>query len=86
MKNIISNSGLIFLQNYASKQQIKKKLKITEIMSVEYNQFANLNETKSLVHYSKIQITNEQLLNKSDKLIITFVCQNKQSELHEKIF
>lgn len=37
-------------------------------MTAKYNGFADFNNTKSLVDYSKGQISNEQLLNKSHKL------------------
>lgn len=51
----------------------------------EYNKFVTLYDSQSLIDYSKINITNNQLLDKQHKNIITFFWQNKIQEFHHKI-
>lgn len=51
----------------------------------EFDTFSNLYKTKSLIDYSKIQISNKQLLDKENKNIITFFQQNNLSDFHHKI-
>lgn len=51
----------------------------------EYNRFVNLYDTASLIDYSKIEITNTQLLDKTNKNIVTFFRQNKMEDMHYKI-
>lgn len=51
----------------------------------EYNTFVNLYKTKSIIDYSKFEISNSQLLDKSNKNIVTFFWQNKMEDLHFKI-
>ena len=54
-------------------------------MTDEYNRFVENYKTRSLIDYSKIEFSNEQLLDKSNKNIVTFFRQNKMEELHFKI-
>ncbi|XP_050310841.1 uncharacterized protein LOC126746579 [Anthonomus grandis grandis] len=51
----------------------------------EYNRFVDNYKTRSLIDYSKIEVTNDQLLDKSNKNIVTFFRQNKMEDLHFKI-
>ncbi|XP_072384610.1 uncharacterized protein [Diabrotica undecimpunctata] len=56
-----------------------------EKMSEELDKFIELYRTKSIIDYSKIETSNTDLLDKSNKNIVTFFWQNKLEELHEKI-
>jgi len=56
-----------------------------EEITNEYNTFTHLYKTTSMNDYSKIEISNLQLLDKSHKNIVTFFWRNKLEELHEKI-
>lgn len=51
----------------------------------EFNRFVYLYKTKSLIDYSKVDISNAQLLDKSHKNILSFFWQDKLEELHHKI-
>uniref|UniRef100_V5GGL8 RNA-directed DNA polymerase n=1 Tax=Anoplophora glabripennis TaxID=217634 RepID=V5GGL8_ANOGL len=45
----------------------------------------NLYKTQSLIEYSKIEFSNEQLLDKNNKNIVTFFQQNNLKDFHYKI-
>lgn len=57
----------------------------TDNVTQEYNTFVNLYKIKSIIDYSKFEISNSQLLDKSHKNIVTFFWQNKLEQLHHKI-
>lgn len=57
----------------------------THPITEEYNRFVHLYKTKSIIDYSKIEISNSQLLDKSNKNIVTFFWQTKLQDLHNKI-
>ena len=56
-----------------------------EYMVQEYNKFTKMYKTTSLIDYSKVEISNSQLLDKNHKNIIGFFWQNKLQELHHQI-
>ena len=51
----------------------------------EYNLFTDLYKSQSVIDYSKIEISNDQLLDKTHKNIITIFRQNKLENLHDQI-
>ena len=54
-------------------------------MESEYESFVNLYKSQSLIEYSKIEFSPEQLLDRSHKYVLTFMRQNFIEDLHEKI-
>ena len=56
-----------------------------EQISEEFNTFVKLYKTKSLIDYSKIQISNKQLLDKENKNILTFFQKDNLRDFHYKI-
>lgn len=67
--------------------QVKEETEEREIGKIheEFNTFAKLYQTKSIIDYSKIGFINGQLLDKSNKNIVTFFWQNKLEDLHYSI-
>lgn len=51
----------------------------------EFETFIKLYKTQSLIDYSKIEFSNGQLLDKTNKNIVTFFQQNNLEDLHYKI-
>lgn len=56
-----------------------------EQVAQEYETFEKLYQTKSLIDYSKIRFSNNQLLDKDHKNIITFFQQDNLQDFHYKI-
>lgn len=56
-----------------------------QTMENEFQRFGNLYQTTSLIDYSKIRYSNEQLLDKEHKNIIIIFQQDKLTDLHDKI-
>lgn len=75
----------ILASNETEEQNNTDESEQDQKLTEEYNTFVHAYKTKSIIDYSKIETSNEQLLDKTHKNILTFFRQNKLEDIHHQI-